>query len=253
MKSIDLEAIPKLVIPAAKDIPLYVQVYDMLYELIASGVAAPGTIIPGENALVAHLGISRGTIRTALRFLEEDGMVIKRQGYGSVVASRADRQNSGLQRYSNVCTDYCTEEITEVRSSHSYTGSGNWMAQQLRIPCSSVLLCVETEYLSGNTVVAFRESFLPVQLIEQYGIDAQDGEALAHLALETINSAIAQSQAEIVVKTDSIPEAIEERGVPIISVSEIAYDGNAKPLAHFKNYIRNDCFRLHLTRQQRIY
>jgi DNA-binding GntR family transcriptional regulator len=52
---------------------------------LATGRHRPGERLPPEQELSAHLGISRGTLRTALRRLEETGEIVRRQGSGTYV------------------------------------------------------------------------------------------------------------------------------------------------------------------------
>jgi GntR family transcriptional regulator len=52
---------------------------------LATGRHRPGERLPPEQELSAHLGISRGTLRTALRRLEESGEIVRRQGSGTYV------------------------------------------------------------------------------------------------------------------------------------------------------------------------
>ena len=66
LSTFPVDRIPQLAEPSRRDVQLYVQIYDVLYELIRSGEAAPGSLIPGENLLATHFGVSRGTIREAL-------------------------------------------------------------------------------------------------------------------------------------------------------------------------------------------
>src|SRR5918997_1693632 len=52
---------------------------------LATGRHRPGERLPPEQELSAHLGISRGTLRTALQRLEETGEIVRRQGSGTFV------------------------------------------------------------------------------------------------------------------------------------------------------------------------
>ena len=62
--------------------PLYVQVRNLLAQRIASGVWAPGSMLPNEMELARELGVSPGTVRKALDSLESDRLVLRRQGRG---------------------------------------------------------------------------------------------------------------------------------------------------------------------------
>ena len=58
---------------------------DALRRWLATGRHRAGDRLPPEQELSARLGISRGTLRTALRRLEERGEIVRRQGSGTFV------------------------------------------------------------------------------------------------------------------------------------------------------------------------
>ena len=72
---------------AAKPGPRYAQVSDLLQRRIAAGNYAVGGLLPTELDLCQEFGISRHTVREALRRLAEAGFVQRRQGSGSQVIS----------------------------------------------------------------------------------------------------------------------------------------------------------------------
>lgn len=67
--------------------PLWHQAEMALRHLIEQGEWAPGTQIPNEDRLCEMLGISRITLRHALRNLEEAGMLRREHGRGTFVRS----------------------------------------------------------------------------------------------------------------------------------------------------------------------
>ena len=71
--------------------PLYRRVVDALREDIASGRVAVGNRFPTEDALCRRFGVSRHTVREALRALREEGLIASRQGAGTTVVRRASQ------------------------------------------------------------------------------------------------------------------------------------------------------------------
>jgi GntR family transcriptional repressor for pyruvate dehydrogenase complex len=61
-------------------------VAQQLQRLIVEGALKPGERLPPERELCARLGVSRGSLRDAIRMLELAGLVVPRQGEGTVVA-----------------------------------------------------------------------------------------------------------------------------------------------------------------------
>ncbi len=67
--------------------PLYLRVYRIVADQIASGVLAGGDRLPAERALCEQLGVSRATVRRALGELADDGLIESSIGRGSFVSS----------------------------------------------------------------------------------------------------------------------------------------------------------------------
>jgi GntR family transcriptional regulator len=72
---------------------------DALRTWLATGRHRPGERLPPEQELSTHLGISRGTLRTALRRLEESGEIVRRQGSGTYVGRASSTSlDEGLEK-----------------------------------------------------------------------------------------------------------------------------------------------------------
>jgi GntR family transcriptional regulator len=72
-----------------QDLPRYAQVENDLIERISTGQYAVGSLLPKEIILAEQYGISRHTMREALRRLRDAGLVRPRRRAGTVVVSRA--------------------------------------------------------------------------------------------------------------------------------------------------------------------
>ncbi|MFL6532108.1 MAG: FadR/GntR family transcriptional regulator, partial [Pseudomonas sp.] len=66
------------------------QALEQLRQRISDGVWAVGQRLPTEPELVAELGISRNTVREAMRVLAFSGLIEIRQGDGSYVRAVVD-------------------------------------------------------------------------------------------------------------------------------------------------------------------
>jgi GntR family transcriptional regulator len=66
-------------------IPLYFQMAERLEEAIESGVVPPGTRFANEVQLAADLDISRPTVRRAMEYLVDRGLLVRRRGIGTEV------------------------------------------------------------------------------------------------------------------------------------------------------------------------
>ena len=66
------------------------QTADSLYARIVNGGGwGPGDRLPNENDLAEQLGVSRGTLREAIRLLTAQGILTAQKGRGTFVAENA--------------------------------------------------------------------------------------------------------------------------------------------------------------------
>ena len=85
---------------ASSPTALYRRVQEALRAAIDGKVLAPGTAIPGERDLAARLGLSRVTVRQAIKGLVEDGLLVQRHGARTSVADRFEKPLSVLTSFS---------------------------------------------------------------------------------------------------------------------------------------------------------
>jgi GntR family transcriptional regulator len=82
-------------------VPLYYQVQHIIAQRITRGEYPPGAQLPPENELSRELGVSRVTVREALRVLADQKILIKIQGRGTFVAD-----NPGIVQPARSFTGY---------------------------------------------------------------------------------------------------------------------------------------------------
>lgn len=79
-----------------KNIPLYLQVQQLILNLIKDRTFSPGERLPSEAELSMRLGVSRPTLREALKSLEQDGVILRKHGVGNFISSHTPIMESGL-------------------------------------------------------------------------------------------------------------------------------------------------------------
>ncbi|WP_407271520.1 GntR family transcriptional regulator [Radiobacillus sp. PE A8.2] len=81
--------------------PLYLQVIDRIKRDIDEGMYKEKQQLPSEFELSKSLGVSRATLREALRQLEEESVVSRRHGVGTFVNSKPI-VSSGIEQLSSI-------------------------------------------------------------------------------------------------------------------------------------------------------
>jgi GntR family transcriptional regulator len=72
--------------------PLYQQIQALLTRSLTRSEWKPGEALPSETELAARFKVSQGTVRKALDALSADGLLVRRQGKGTFVATHAEAQ-----------------------------------------------------------------------------------------------------------------------------------------------------------------
>lgn len=79
---------------------LYQRLARGLRDAIERGVVKPEDALPAERDLATDFAVSRITVRKALDALVADGLLVRRQGAGTFVAGRVEKQFSKLSSFS---------------------------------------------------------------------------------------------------------------------------------------------------------
>jgi len=104
--------------PIARTAPLASRISAQLRDEISSGAWPVGTRIPGEHQLVAALGVSRNTVREALRSLVHVGLLESRPGDGTYVRATSELEVA-LQRRASAEQSIDVFEVREALEIHA--------------------------------------------------------------------------------------------------------------------------------------
>lgn len=143
------------------------QLAEALRGQIMSGAWAPRQQLPAEQTLADEAGVSRPTVRAALRILSASGLVRVRPGAGTFVTARGPGVVAGLQDLRSM-----TATIAAQRpgSQVSYRLRDRRMATEEeaahfdREPPLQVI-AIERCFVSGDEVIAFEWGMLNAELL----------------------------------------------------------------------------------------
>jgi GntR family transcriptional regulator len=96
---------------------LYKRLADGLRDAIERGLIKPEAPLPAERDLATDFDVSRITVRKALDALVADGLLVRRQGAGTFVAGRVEKQFAKLSSF------------TEDMAARGRTVASRWLAQ----------------------------------------------------------------------------------------------------------------------------
>lgn len=67
-------------------LPIYQQLVDQIKSAAASGMYPPGRQLPSVRELASQLAINPNTVARAYSILEDQGIIVRRQGLGTFIA-----------------------------------------------------------------------------------------------------------------------------------------------------------------------
>lgn len=121
-----------------------------------------GEQLPTESALVAYYGVSRATVRQALKRLEADGLIATHQGRGSFVAENA-LIRTGMQELKSI-----TSTIAEMghRPGMEYhhrviRKASDADVEMFQLETGDEVVEIQRRILADDTVVAYSYDVLP--------------------------------------------------------------------------------------------
>jgi GntR family transcriptional regulator len=81
-------------------VPLYQQLQRLLKQAIEKNLVGPNDALPAERDLATEFDVSRITVRKAIDGLVTEGLLVRRQGSGTFVKARVEKNFSQLSSFS---------------------------------------------------------------------------------------------------------------------------------------------------------
>ncbi|NHN57150.1 GntR family transcriptional regulator [Calidifontibacter sp. DB0510] len=148
-----------VVIDRSSPVPLYHQLAEQLTDAIESGLLKPGDPFENELALAERLSLSRPTVRRAIGELVQRGLLVRRRGIGTTVASevihRRDELTSLFEDLVRSGRTPRTQLLTFDRHAQDATA-----AQFFGVPPDTELVHVERLRFSGEVPLSVLNNWL---------------------------------------------------------------------------------------------
>lgn len=224
-------------------LPYYLQIFNELRERIVSGAYQPGQLISSENELVNEFGVTRATIRNAMKKLQDEGLVYTEKGKGSYVSSPKIEQS--LFKFYSFGRNYSSFNIQSVLISVKEISDSE---------IQKIFLLSEDEQLKqiirirklDNTPVIIETSYIPVALapdietfdlknLSIYNLLEQQYGLKILKAKEYLDTCTADSYCSKLLEI--------EKGESMFVTERITYGINETPIEYRRSIIRSDKFR----------
>ncbi len=218
--------------------PLYSQVADLLRQRLYDLEWAPGRPIPTEHQLSKEIGVSIGTIRKALEALEEENLIVRRQGRGTFVRE-ADAE-SEMQQFSCIVLngEKVHPRMTLVSCGYERATMAEIQALDLKPPHTVVRLhrnCRDATLSIDETITIDKAAFDGIHEVPDltapllFATYRLDYHVIVASVKETVAAAICDAR---------VAKALDiEPGTPLLAIDRIAQDRAGRPVEWSRRHV----------------
>jgi GntR family transcriptional regulator len=228
------------------------RLHDELAEMISA--ANQGDQLPTEPDLAKQLGVSRATLREAMRTFETQGLLLRRQGVGTFVVRPTQVLETGLEVLESIDTLAQRKglQVSPKKLNLERRSATEEECSALSLEPDCMVLSVSRVIMSEGRPVAYLVDILPEEILSPDEINDDFNGSVLDLLLERGHPQLVNSHCEIAaVAADSIiSRAFQiQRGDAILKLSSrlFALDGRVVDCSY--SYFLPGYFRFHVVRE----
>jgi GntR family transcriptional regulator len=208
---------------------------DAIATTITDGAYSPGAQLPAEAQLASNLGVSRATLRDALRQLQDRGLIIRRHGRGTFVAKRPIHKdlnrNFGITAMIRSGGYRPGTRGLELRAE----SADRELAQSLGLAPGDPVTVLERVRLADDRPVVWSKDAVPLRFLDVADAEAMSGDdaSLYGLLYKLHQITVYRGVAELSPKSATAFMAGRlqiRRGAPLMYIKQVDYDGSGTPV-----------------------
>jgi DNA-binding GntR family transcriptional regulator len=219
------------VLDRSSPVPLYFQVAQHLESAIERGDLRVGDRLENEVALAERWGLSRPTMRQAIRHLVDKGLLVRQRGVGTeVVRRRVQRQVQLTSLYEDLRASG-QEPTTDVLT-FERVPADKTVAERLGLSPGTEVVHLERLRRARGVPLAILRNWLPVAVAGAIPGDELEAQGL-YACLRARGSTVHSAHQRIGARAASTEEARlldVRRGAPLLTMERIASDERARPI-----------------------
>lgn len=216
--------------------PKYLEVARRLREAIDQGRYTEA--LPPERALAEAFGVSRDSLRKALDLLEEEGLVVRKQGSGTFVAKRATFRTHLLGFSEEMRALGLLPETRLLQAEKGPPTPEEAMALALS-PGEGVLRLLRLRLADGEPM-ALERAALPLWALAEVPAGSLY-QALEAKGLRPVRAL--QRLRAVAAREEARPLEVEP-GSPLLHLERVSYLEDGKPIEFVKSWYRADRYEL---------
>jgi GntR family transcriptional regulator len=229
----------------------YHHLQSSLTALIANSPA--GTRLPAEPELARELGVSRATLREAMRMFEAQGMIRRRQGAGTFIVGQEPAAESGLEALESFdrFIQRTGSKVSVESALVSRIAADEVQATILGVPIKTALLQISRIMRSDTQPVAYLVDTLPDEVLRATELSNNfSGSVLDFLIQRGDPITGSRVQMSAVAASDALAEMLEiQPGMPLLQCSEKIYGSSTKVVMYSLSYFLSEQINVYMMRR----
>lgn len=214
----------------------------------------PGARLPSEPKLAEKLGVSRATLREAMRIFETQGLLRRKQGVGTFVLHPSHIIESGLEVLESIETlaDQIGLPVSMGDLEVTNEAANQEIAEKLKLQPGSKLLQVSRVIMAENRPVAFLVDILPEVILSETDIQNGFTGSILDLMLKRGAPVLKISRCEIgaIAANPDIARAFNiQRGDSLLLFESVLYAEDGSPVDYSLSYFLPGYFKFHVIRR----
>jgi len=238
---------PQLTLDRGSPVPLYYQVAQELQRLITAGDLAPGARLDAEIDLADQLGVSRPTMRRAIQYLVERGLVVRKRGVGTqVVRAQVSRPLDLTSLHDDLARSGRSPTTTVLGVEPG--DADEQVAAELDLAVGDPVVCVRRMRSAEGEPLALMTNYLPA------GLAPLDEQVLSSRGLyDVLRSAGVHIRVanQRIGATNATPRQArllgEPRGAALLTMTRTAYDDEGRAVEYGTHVYRASRYAFSLT------
>jgi DNA-binding GntR family transcriptional regulator len=234
-------------IDRSSPVPLYFQVAQRLEHMIESGELPTGMRLDNEIDLADQLGLSRPTMRRAIAYLVDRGLVIRKRGLGTQIAHAKVRRQVGLTSLFDDLAKSSRSPHTKVLS-FTVEHASDALAIELGIGEGTDIYVFERLRYAEGEPLALMRNHVPAGLLRLSADELEERGLYELLRAAGINLKIAKQSIGARAATAAEARVLDEaRRAPLLEMTRLAYDDQGRAVEHGNHIYRASRYSFDIT------
>ena len=232
-------------------VPLYFQVATQLEEMIESGEMPVGGRLANEVELADRLGVSRPTMRRAIQYLVERGMLVRKRGVGTQVVHAQVKRPVELTSLYDDLSRGKQKPVSRVLR-HETVPAPDEVAVRLGLPIGEPAVRLERLRLALDEPLAILRNWLPASIARFTTQDMETGGLYAHLRSSGVRICVAtQRIGARAAKAEEARLLAVKRGAPLLTMERTTFDDTGRAIEYGDHVYRSDTYSFETTLVER--